>query len=82
MVLWIQWWRMVRQLRPAFVRETTFLGFALCLVAVLWLMAPHDPRWHLPLRAGYRPRDEKHTSRITREFARGPNPREFHQTKD
>ena len=34
MVLWIQWWRMVRQLRPAFARETTFLWFALCLVGL------------------------------------------------
>src|SRR3990172_6746802 len=34
MVLWIQWWRIVRQLRPAFARETTFLWFALCLVGL------------------------------------------------
>jgi hypothetical protein len=34
MVLWIQWWRMVRQLRPAFARETTFLWFALGLVGL------------------------------------------------
>ena len=34
MVLWIQWWRMVRQLRPAFARETTFRWFALCLVGL------------------------------------------------
>ena len=34
MVLWIQWWSMVRQLRPAFARETTFLWFALCLVGL------------------------------------------------
>jgi len=34
MVLWIQWWKMVRQLRPAFARETTFLWFGLCLVGL------------------------------------------------
>ncbi len=34
MILWIQWWRMVRQLRPAFARETTFLWFALGLVGL------------------------------------------------
>ena len=34
MVLWIAWWKMVRQLRPAFSRETTFLWFALCLVGL------------------------------------------------
>ena len=34
MVLWIQWWRMVRHLRPAFARETTFLWFALGLVGL------------------------------------------------
>ena len=34
MVLWIQWWSRVRQLRPAFARETTFLWFALCLVGL------------------------------------------------
>lgn len=34
MVLWIQWWRMVRHLRPAFARETTFLWFALGLVGI------------------------------------------------
>src|SRR3989337_4541097 len=34
MVLWIQWWKMVRQLRPAFARDTTFLWFALCLVGL------------------------------------------------
>ena len=39
MVLWIQWWRIVRQLRPAFARETTFLWFALCLVG---LTVRHD----------------------------------------
>jgi hypothetical protein len=34
MTLWIPWWKMVRQLRPAFARETTFLWFALCLVGL------------------------------------------------
>src|SRR4030042_4330198 len=34
MVLWIQWGRMVRQLRPAFAGETTFLWFALGLVGL------------------------------------------------
>jgi hypothetical protein len=34
MALWIPWWKMVRQLRPAFARETTFLWFALCLVGL------------------------------------------------
>ena len=34
MVFWIQWWSRVRQLRPAFARETTFLWFALCLVGL------------------------------------------------
>src|SRR4030066_746017 len=34
MALWIPWWKMVRQLRPAFTRETTFLWFALCLVGL------------------------------------------------
>jgi hypothetical protein len=34
MILWIQWWGMVRQLRPAFRRETTFRWFALCLVGL------------------------------------------------
>ena len=34
MVLWIQWWKIVRQLRPAFARERTFLWFALCLVGL------------------------------------------------
>jgi hypothetical protein len=34
MVLWIQWWNMVRQLRPAFARERTFLWFALGLVGI------------------------------------------------
>ena len=34
MGLWIQWWSMVRQLRPAFTRKTTFLWFALCLVGL------------------------------------------------
>jgi hypothetical protein len=34
MVLWIQWWKMVRQMRPAFARERTFLWFALCLVGI------------------------------------------------
>ncbi len=41
MLLWIQWWRIVRQLRPAFARETTFLWFALCLVG---LTVRHDLR--------------------------------------
>ena len=34
MILWIQWWRIVCQLRPTFARETTFLWFALCLVGL------------------------------------------------
>jgi hypothetical protein len=34
MRLWIQWWKMVRLLRPAFARETTFLWFALGLVGL------------------------------------------------
>jgi len=34
MALWISWWKMVRQLRPAFARQTTFLWFALCLVGL------------------------------------------------
>jgi len=34
MILWMSWWKMVRQLRPAFSRETTFLWFALCLVGL------------------------------------------------
>jgi hypothetical protein len=34
MALWIPWWKMVRRLRPAFARETTFLWFALCLVGL------------------------------------------------
>jgi len=34
MMLWLSWWKMVRQLRPAFSRETTFLWFALCLVGL------------------------------------------------
>ncbi len=34
MALWIPWWKMVRELRPAFARETTFLWFALCLVGL------------------------------------------------
>jgi hypothetical protein len=34
MVLWIQWWKIVRKLRPAFARERTFLWFALCLVGL------------------------------------------------
>jgi len=31
-------------------------------VGVLWLMAPHDPRWDLPFGTGNRPCDEKHAS--------------------
>ena len=34
MALWIPWWKMVRQLRPAFARKATFLWFALCLVGL------------------------------------------------
>lgn len=34
MAPWIPWWKLVRQLRPAFARETTFLWFALCLVGL------------------------------------------------
>jgi len=34
MALWIPWWKMVLQLRPAFARERTFLWFALCLVGL------------------------------------------------
>jgi hypothetical protein len=34
MALWIQWWKIVQQLRPAFKRERTFLWFALCLVGL------------------------------------------------
>ena len=34
MALWIPWWKMVQQLRPAFRREVTFLWFALCLVGL------------------------------------------------
>jgi hypothetical protein len=32
MKLWIQWWKIVKQLRPCFSREQTFLWFALVLI--------------------------------------------------
>lgn len=34
MALWIPWCKMVRQLRPPFARQTTFLWFALCLAGL------------------------------------------------
>lgn len=34
MILWMQWWKLVRQLRPAFARQRTFLWFALVLVGL------------------------------------------------
>ena len=34
MHLWLQWWDIVKQLRPAFTRSKTFFWFALCLVGV------------------------------------------------
>jgi hypothetical protein len=33
MILWIAWWNWVRELRPAFARNRTFLGFAASLAA-------------------------------------------------
>ena len=33
MHLWIMWWNLVRELRPAFKRTRTFLWFALALAA-------------------------------------------------
>lgn len=34
MNLWLQWWNMLRQLRPAFSRTRTFLWFALCVTGI------------------------------------------------
>lgn len=34
MFLWLQWWEMVRQLRPGFARTRTFLWFVLCLAGM------------------------------------------------
>ena len=34
MILWIGWWTLVRELRPAFARTRTFLWFALALAAL------------------------------------------------
>lgn len=34
MMLWLQWWSGVRELRPAFSRESTFLWFCVALVAI------------------------------------------------
>ena len=34
MDLWIEWWRQVRQLRPAFSRTRTFMWFAVALAAM------------------------------------------------
>ena len=31
MGLWIYWWQMLAQIRPAFARQRTFLWFALCV---------------------------------------------------
>ena len=33
MILWISWWNLVRELRPAFARDRTFLWFAAALAA-------------------------------------------------
>jgi hypothetical protein len=32
--LWILWWKMLSQIRPAFARERTFLWFALCVAGI------------------------------------------------
>jgi hypothetical protein len=32
--LWLQWWQMIAQLRPAFSRKRTFLWFALCVTGM------------------------------------------------
>jgi hypothetical protein len=34
MGLWIEWWNLVRQLRPAFTRRRTFIWFAVVLAAM------------------------------------------------
>ncbi len=34
MVLWMQWWKVIRQLRPAFSRLRTFLWFAACVAGM------------------------------------------------
>lgn len=34
MVLWLQWWKLLRQLRPAFSRTRTFFWFALCVAGM------------------------------------------------
>jgi len=34
MRLWIQWWEIVRQIRPAFSRTRTFLWFLLCIAGI------------------------------------------------
>jgi hypothetical protein len=34
MLLWLEWWSQVRQLRTAFSRNRTFLWFALCVAGV------------------------------------------------
>lgn len=34
MILWLQWWSLVRELRPAFSRTRTFLWFTLALAAL------------------------------------------------
>ena len=34
MILWIGWWTLVRELRPAFARTRTFLWFAVALAAL------------------------------------------------
>jgi hypothetical protein len=34
MLLWLRWWEVVAQLRPAFTRKRTFLWFALCLSGI------------------------------------------------
>jgi hypothetical protein len=34
MLLWLRWWGVVAQLRPAFTRNRTFLWFALCLAGI------------------------------------------------
>ncbi len=33
MGLWLDWWEMVRELRPGFARERTFMWFVVCLAA-------------------------------------------------
>ena len=34
MYLWLQWWGMLAQVRPAFSRTRTFLWFALCVMGM------------------------------------------------